>query len=391
MRNLLLEMAVYSENDVFKMNPVASVSTKVTDELEGNELRKYVLQNFQSVEIQPNYKIDEHIVGELISHHCGHRQKKKAALLALPYVINANLVTAPWRRRLGDDGQPVRKNDKRPSGMISAPILIDGIKCLCSLTLRKSKGIITPYSLVLKDENGEIIEGEKMEGTISSVPHSSSEPTAVGDAHPFKATISHDTNPSFQDAKIQQNIETNNNNDIKTENIRMNKKQIRLTESDLKQIVKESVNKILSEAYGTMPHNDLLMHYDYSPYEDKSLDSDLNDKDYHKKGDIPRYNWVPELAKTYGEFKMVANDARPYSSVGQRYMEKLRKDLRNIEDILNRVIKIEKMDLGLDPYSPNVRNDRNYGKPKEGYMLNPNRWYQNQLPTIPNPNHPPKS
>ena len=31
----------------------------------------------------------------------------------------------------------------------------------------------------------------------------------------------------------------------------MNKKQIRLTESDLKQIVKESVNKILNEAYGT--------------------------------------------------------------------------------------------------------------------------------------------
>ena len=31
----------------------------------------------------------------------------------------------------------------------------------------------------------------------------------------------------------------------------MNKKQIRLTENDLKQMVKESVNKILSEAYGT--------------------------------------------------------------------------------------------------------------------------------------------
>lgn len=31
----------------------------------------------------------------------------------------------------------------------------------------------------------------------------------------------------------------------------MNKKQIRLTESDLKQIVKESVNKILNEAYST--------------------------------------------------------------------------------------------------------------------------------------------
>jgi len=31
----------------------------------------------------------------------------------------------------------------------------------------------------------------------------------------------------------------------------MNKKQIKLAESDLKQIVKESVNKILNEAYGT--------------------------------------------------------------------------------------------------------------------------------------------
>lgn len=35
----------------------------------------------------------------------------------------------------------------------------------------------------------------------------------------------------------------------------MNKKQIRLTESDLKQIIKESINKILNEAYGT-PNND---------------------------------------------------------------------------------------------------------------------------------------
>lgn len=261
-RNLLYEMAVHSENDVFKMNPVASVSTKVTDELEGNELRKYVLQNFQSVEIQPNYKIDEHIVGELISHHCGHRQKKKAALLALPYVINANIVTAPWRRRLGDDGQPVRKNDKRPSGMISAPILIDGIKCLCSLTLRKSKGIITPYTLVLKDENGEIIEGEKMEGTISSVPHSSSKPTAIGDAHSFKATTSHDTNPSFQGAKVEQNIETTKDNNIKTENYTYMKKLIRLTEGDLHRVVKESVDKILKEGY----YDDL---HDYWGQEDE--------------------------------------------------------------------------------------------------------------------------
>ena len=36
----------------------------------------------------------------------------------------------------------------------------------------------------------------------------------------------------------------------------MNNKQIRLTESDLQQIVKESVNKILKEAYGTPSSHD---------------------------------------------------------------------------------------------------------------------------------------
>jgi len=45
-------------------------------------------------------------------------------------------------------------------------------------------------------------------------------------------------------------------NNIKTENYTyMNKKQIRLTESDLKQIVKESVAKILNEMEGQEPVN----------------------------------------------------------------------------------------------------------------------------------------
>ena len=44
--------------------------------------------------------------------------------------------------------------------------------------------------------------------------------------------------------------QSKDNNKLNTEQY-MNKKHIRLTESDLKQIVKESVNKILNEAYGT--------------------------------------------------------------------------------------------------------------------------------------------
>ena len=191
--------------------------------------------------------------------------------------------------------------------------------------------------------------------------------------------------------KVEQIIETTKDNNIKTKKYTYmnNKKQIRLTESDLHNIVKESVSKILSEAYGTMPHNDMLMHYDYSPYNHKSLDSNLNDRDYHNKGDVPRYNWIPELAKAYGDFKREVNEAFPYSYIGQRYMEKLRKELRNIEIILNRVIKIEKMDLGLDPF-PDVRNDRNYRKPKEGYMLKKGKLSPMQDEIVPNPNHPPK-
>ena len=53
-------------------------------------------------------------------------------------------------------------------------------------------------------------------------------------------------------AKVQQNIETNKNNDIKTENKQYNKNRnmkrtIRLTEQDLHRIVKESVNRVLKE------------------------------------------------------------------------------------------------------------------------------------------------
>lgn len=51
-------------------------------------------------------------------------------------------------------------------------------------------------------------------------------------------------------AKIKQKTKTAKDNNIKTENYtNMNKKLIRLTESDLKQIVKESVSKLLKEAY----------------------------------------------------------------------------------------------------------------------------------------------
>ena len=135
-RNLIYEMAVQTEADVFNMAPVASVTTEVTDTLEGEELRKYVFQIIQPKITNPKFTVTEQDIGILIRHHCGHRHLKKAALLALPYIINANIVTAKWDKnvKLDDDGNPIEDGDKRKSGMISAPILIDGAKYLCNLT-----------------------------------------------------------------------------------------------------------------------------------------------------------------------------------------------------------------------------------------------------------------
>ena len=48
-RGILYEMSVYNESDVFKMNPVASVSTETTNNLEGEELRRYVYQAIQPI------------------------------------------------------------------------------------------------------------------------------------------------------------------------------------------------------------------------------------------------------------------------------------------------------------------------------------------------------
>ncbi len=358
-RNLLYEMAVQKEQDVFAMEPVASVTSEVTDTLEGAELRKYVFQIIQPKISNPKYTVTEHDIGVLIRHHCGYRKLKKAALLALPYIINANIVTASWENnvKIDDEGNPI-DGDKRQSGMISAPILIDGVKYLCNLTSKKNgKKKVTPYALALKDENGELVEAEKMVGIPSSVPHSSSEPTAIRDVHSVKATTSHDTNPSFQGAKVQQNIELNKNNGIKTEQY-MNKKQIRLTESDLKQIVKESIDKILNEAYGTPSKQDreTLDGLDSFPYRGSSsstfkgtmkvgeLINDLEDA-------IRSMIWKDETYYNDASIKTRQRHfSEPYPNI-RKYEDALTKKLEEMKKIYSLLLSKLKQTSGEQPNS----------------------------------------
>lgn len=183
------------------MNPVVSLSSKETEELEDSDLLQYVLSHIQSVQIPSNYRIQSNDIGVVIRHHCGHRKLKKAALLSIPFIMNSNLPTAPWRKKTDSNGRPINPKDKRLSGMMSAPILIDGTKYLCNLSVKKdSQGIISPYAITLKDEGGNIIEKEKMD-SHSQVPNSNSEPTTSGDAHLNKAATSLEANPS-SDTKI---------------------------------------------------------------------------------------------------------------------------------------------------------------------------------------------
>ena len=82
----------------------------------------------------------------------------------------------------------------------------------------------------------------------SNVPDSSNKHSTSGNVHFDTSATSHELNPSSQGAKVQQNVEIDKNNreEIKTEQY-MNKKLIRLTESDLHRIVRESVNNVLTE------------------------------------------------------------------------------------------------------------------------------------------------
>ena len=132
-------MAVYEESEVFQMNPVASVSTKDVINLEGEELRKYVFQYITNSNTIPQSKISERDIGIVISHHVSYRPLYKAALLALPNVMSTNIVTKAWRRKTDNKGKPIKSKDNRLSGMVSAPILIDGTKYLCGVTLKNQQ------------------------------------------------------------------------------------------------------------------------------------------------------------------------------------------------------------------------------------------------------------
>ena len=115
----------------------------------------------------------------------------------------------------------------------------------------------------------------------------------------------------------------------------MNKKKIRLTESDLKQIVKESVNKIISEAYGSMTDDDakLITKLDADRYSEDSFYSDF----------IRDLKFLHRRVRNY-----IYNNGSDVNSMNI-YLDKIEKDLKHSLKMAEQLKRLEIMNAGEQP------------------------------------------
>ena len=131
----------------------------------------------------------------------------------------------------------------------------------------------------------------------------------------------------------------------------MNKKLIRLTESDLKQIVKESVNKILNEAYGTMPKDDIkrvanLDAASQSRFDERGeeIEDIKNDEFSRRLQDLQR-----DLTKCWWMANSLGSHMKHNEFLGkasERYANYVMDNISNASDGLDRIIAIAKMKIG---------------------------------------------
>ena len=143
------------------------------------------------------------------------------------------------------------------------------------------------------------------------------------------------------------------------------KKIVRLTESDLHRIVKESVNKILSEEYSTPPLKDRISFANYANVDD--YNGEIDDKDDFN-------SMAGTLNKVYSrliDIKEVLPDGPWFKTVGdynngsEKYFIYLKKCIDGALNSIKRIVKINMINRGLQPpvfgptnSSPTANNDR---------------------------------
>ena len=216
--------------DLLNSEPVVSLSGDEFLPIEGKTFIQQVQEFFAAQGGKANSPFGTVLLDKKgIKNDLGHGigRLKAASFAAVKDVLEKGVVINPM-------GQYHTNNKKNPTGMIAAPITIGDEKYVCVVEVIANRQVTRLYVhevTLTKTLQGDVADSNAVPGDTNLV-----------------------TQPQGEIAKVLRNyVNTKNNdeNNSKTENRHMNKKQIRLTESDLKQIVKESVGKILSEAYGT--------------------------------------------------------------------------------------------------------------------------------------------
>lgn len=213
--------------DLLNSEPVVSLSGDEFLPIEGKTFIQQVQEFFAAQGGKANSPFGTVLLDKKgIKNDLGHGigRLKAASFAAVKDVLEKGVVINPM-------GQYHTNNKKNPTGMIAAPITIGGEKYVCVVEVIANRQVTRLYVhevTLTKNLQGGVADSNAVPGDTNLV-----------------------TQPQGEVAKVLRNyVNTKNNdeNNSKTENrIHMNKKLIRLTESDLYRIVKESVNKILNE------------------------------------------------------------------------------------------------------------------------------------------------
>ena|GEM_PF-4725527 len=238
---------IWTKEQLFAIDCVASVYTKDIAGLSIPQLKDYIQNTCKSVKLNPQFVYSRHHIGNLVSHRAVNKEMKKVVMSSVPYVLNNGHPITKWAYK----PNPQNPIDRMQSCLYGAPIMINDVKYLCLLTIKFNNitGKIFPYVVNIEDENGMKVSDDisVLDNNDATTPSNSGTSTGTVTSQDSRA-------PSNPTANVQQNIETNKNNDIKTENKqyktnRNMKHRVRLTESDLHKIVKESVKRVINEYY----------------------------------------------------------------------------------------------------------------------------------------------
>ena len=129
----------------------------------------------------------------------------------------------------------------------------------------------------------------------------------------------------------------------------MNKKFIRLTESDLHKIVKESVNKILKEEYSTPPLKDRTSFANYANVD--YYNGGIDDKeDFDSVAGILNQVYthlidIQELLPNDTNFELIGDT----QNGSEKYFKYLTKCINRAQMCVSRIVNINQMNRGLQP------------------------------------------